>query len=176
MQLGTEEKHLSLKRMMIIFVIFFTILVIILLILHFNKVKQATTQIISPQAKDKEKEATPTQVSESEIAQVKMDIITGKREDVPDGVGLTKRTIIKQYLYDCYMMQDLNQKLECYELYFLNEDESLKQQKQGCEALSGDEKTKCLDGYYFEMAARSASFCEAIVDKTLRNECESAAI
>ena len=124
-----------------------------------------------------EKTSEPaTQLSQAEIEQIKLEIITGEREEVPEGLNLTKRTIIKQYLNDCYMIEDLNQKLECYELYFLNEDESLKKQKQGCEALSGDEKTKCLDSYYFEIAARSGSFCEVIVDEALRNECKSAGI
>jgi hypothetical protein len=174
MQLGTEEKHLSLKRLVIIFVIFFAILVIILLILHFDKVKQAANQIINPQAKDKEKETTPAQVSESQsnIEQIKMDIITGKREDVPAGFSVTKDAIINEYLYACSVKDDVNVRISCSEIYYLNSDESLKQQKEGCEKLENPDKIKCLDNYYFKIATTlQEDYCEAITDLSLKEEC-----
>lgn len=172
MQLGTEEKHLSMKRLMIIFVISFTILVIILLVLHFDKIKQITTQIINPQPEVKQNETAPEQLSESEINQIKMDIVTGKREDVPVEIGKPRSLIINEYLYDCSTKLDVKDRIACYEIYYLNNDQSLKQEKQSCESLSGGEKTKCLDNFYYKMATQiSRDFCAFITNQELKDEC-----
>jgi hypothetical protein len=169
LQLGTEDKHKSLRRMMIIFVIFFVILAVILLILHFEKVKQITTQIINPQPEVKQNETAPKQLSESEI---KMDIITGKRQDVPLELGEDKSAIINEYLSSCDMIVDALERVACFELYYVNNDASLKVEKQNCEKLSNAEKTKCLDNLYFTLATQEQSFfCYAIIDEALRNQC-----
>jgi hypothetical protein len=172
LQLGTEEKHLSLKRMMIIFVIFFTILVIILLILHFNKVKQATTLIINPQPEIKQNETAPKQLSESEVNQIKMDIVTGKREDVPPEIDEPKHIIVGEYLSGCDVISEVNERIICYELYYLNNNVSLKQQKMNCEKLSGNEQSGCLDEFYYSLAnTQDSNFCAAIKGTALSKKC-----
>jgi len=115
--------------------------------------------------------------SQTDIEKIKMDIITGKTRDVPAGLNLTSRAIIRDYLSDCHMIEDLCKSLGCYELYFLNNDASLKQQKDSCEALSGNERTNCLDQYYFHMGTwERGIFCEAITNPDLMTECVNTAV
>jgi hypothetical protein len=174
MQLGTEDKKISVHRLVIVFLIAFIVLVIALVILHLNeqqKVTDEVNQIQKPSTEDNKTPNAPGTLSEAQIEQIKMDIITGKRDDVPAEVGLTKDDIINAYLYTCSIKDDVNVRISCSEIYYLS-DESLKQQKKGCEKLDGLEKTKCLDNYYFKIATTlQADYCEAITNISLKEEC-----
>jgi hypothetical protein len=188
-----DKRQATTKGIIIIPIIICALVIIFLVITVFSKGK-ATEQEIQPVENKRNVEPEPqsrdntpaektgdenqaTAKSQTEIEKIKMDIITGKREDVPDDLNMSSRAIIRDFLYKCSITEELNKKLECFELYYLNNDANLMQQKKGCEALGGDEKTKCLDKYYFMMGGTErAYFCEAITDTELRNECLSTAV
>src|SRR4030042_1174354 len=169
-----------------IIVIVFLILILVAIFIGSNlQKKPAATQEKGEEQPAEEKATTPaegsstpaTQLSQAEVEQIKMDIITGKRVDVPLGSNLIKRTIIRDYLSNCHMIIDLNKGIECFELYYLNNNASLMRRKNECLDLSNDEKTNCLDQYYFYMGTwEQAIFCDAIINEELRKECEQTAI
>ncbi len=170
-----------------IIVIVLLILILVAIFIGSNlQKKPATTQEKGEEQPAEEKATTPAegsstqpanQLSQAEVEQIKMDIITGKRVDVPLGSNLIKRTIIRDYLSNCHMIIDLNKGIECFELYYLNNNASLMQKKNECLDLSNDEKTNCLDQYYFYMGTwEQAIFCDAIINEELRKECEQTAI
>jgi hypothetical protein len=184
MQLGTEDKKVSLHRLIIVFLIAFIALVIALVIIYLNEQQKITdemNQIQKPEASQtsnnqgttgSQKLSKTQKLNESEIKQIKMDIITGKREDVPLGTGEDKSAIINEYLSGCDMIADVPERIACFELYYVNNDASLKVEEQNCEKLSNVEKTKCLDNLYFTLATQEQSFfCYAITDEALRNQC-----
>ncbi|MBN2459925.1 hypothetical protein JXB28_06595 [Candidatus Woesearchaeota archaeon] len=119
-----------------------------------------------------EQKTTSQELSPEEIEQIKMDIITGKLEEVPEGLEMEAYTIIRDYLYECNLNSDISKKLECFEVYFLNDDASLMQIKSECLSLIEDKKAECLDQYYFNMGVeKREAFCEVIVNPELRAEC-----
>jgi hypothetical protein len=187
-----EPKHINLKWLIIVFLIFFTILVAFLLILHFEKQKEGAELPKAPVTTPESQEGsgttatqTPTTpeaptsgqsaTDDSYIEQVKMDIITGKREDVPLELaeqGKDKELIVAEYLYNCYLTSDPEQGTTCYDLYYLNHDADYKQQKENCEKLSAAEMTACLDKLYYDLSySKGYDFCRSIKDDSLREEC-----
>jgi len=186
MQLGTEDKKVSMHRLVIVFLIAFIVLVIALVILYLNEQQKITEEMNQIQKPQKEPQQEPNQtavaggavppgLTQAEINQIKMDIVTGKRLDVPAAIapaGETRQFIISEYLYNCYSLENINKRVECYDIYFINNDASYRQQKQSCERLSSAELTKCMDKLYFDTSVyKPANICQAIKNNTLREEC-----
>jgi Na+-transporting methylmalonyl-CoA/oxaloacetate decarboxylase gamma subunit len=172
---STKQKRAALKG---IIVIIFLILILAVIFIGSKLQKKSGTIEEKPvelaNAKEPAKANEPAkELSTAELEQIKMDIITGKREDVPPGFNEPKTLIIGQYLHDCYVMTNVNEKIACYELYYLNNDALLKQQKEDCEKLSGNQRTECLDEFYYEMAnSQEGGFCDAIINDALRSNCK----
>jgi hypothetical protein len=176
MQLGTEDKQKSLKRLIIVFLIFFAIMAIIMAILYFDRIKQLATGTNTPRLTENQNQNQPSsaqpQLSAEEIEKVKIEVVTGKRQDVPEGIDLDIGLIKADYLYTCYLKNDFNEKLGCYDFYYTYNDASYKQQKENCEKLSGIQNNNCLDNlYYYASANLEATLCPAIKNETLREKC-----
>jgi len=154
------------KWLIFVFIIFFIIMCVILTIL-----KKDTNSTPSLNVNEKEAGSNPAP-SPANLEQIKMDIITGKRQDVPPEIGEDKALIIAEYLYKCYITENENEKIKCYELYYLTNDAEFKQQKEGCEKLSVAEKTKCLDQLYYDASDKKGyNLCVAIKDDKIRSGC-----
>jgi hypothetical protein len=180
MQLGTEDKKVSMQRAVKILVIFFVLLGIALIVLHFEDVKQMIAEmdlIQKPEASQGSANQITTtipQMSESQISQIKMDIVTGKREDVPAEVAADKDLVVSEYLYNCYMVTDADERTVCYEIYYLSNDAEYRQRKEACEALNAVEKSRCLDAFYYDKSSYNGyDLCYAIKDTALQENCTS---
>ena len=100
------------------------------------------------------------------------DVVTGKSDEVPTRFKKTKELIILEYLHGCYNLTNAQMKIDCYEFYYLNNFNEMKNQKESCRN-SGNE-VPCLDGYYAEMSQKfGIFFCEPINDELLKNRCKS---
>ena len=155
-------------RLMLIFII---ILIIILgVFLYFGYYGDFAEK----DAKTEPEETVPPteEKREMDYERIKEDIATGKLDEVPEGIDKTENTIIREYLSDCFRNEYLNQQLECYGEHYFNYYPELKEQKNNCEQMQGNEKTQCFDQLYFKVASeKEFEFCHAIVDSDLKEEC-----
>jgi len=108
-----------------------------------------------------------TELSEKEAIDA---IITGEIEEPPKYMNTTKKMIIRQYLADCYDSKDFETKKECYEFYYNHNLESIKEKKNECDLNPGNQD--CLDDYYVKLSKQNNIFCEEIINKTKKNECQ----
>ena len=175
MQLGTEDKKVSVHRLVIVFLIAFIAICTCLVILHLNEQKKSADEMNPIQTHSTEENKIPSApgtLSEVQIQQIKMDIVTGKREDVPAEVGIDKNFIISEYLYNCYSKENVKDRVACYEVFYFSNNASLKEQKSDCEKLSSQESTACLDNFYYSLANNyEIVFCDVIKDDALMNKC-----
>jgi preprotein translocase subunit SecG len=166
----------NLKRLIIIFIIFFAVMCVILIYLHFSQ-----QPIINNLENDKQKLDEKVQSIEQNIPinptseeQIKLEIVTGKRQDVPPEIGESKDMIIRDYLYNCYLLIDNKEKLDCYTQYNFNDNMSVAKDKNYCMTLSVNEKTECLDALYYKIGTElEQTFCFEIINIEMREECAS---
>ena len=106
--------------------------------------------------------------------EIKILIGSGKMTQVPSYINQSKRIIELEYLKDCYDNEDFELKSKCYEGYFIGRDNSLREQKEACNSLTGLDKTTCLDQYYHKMGMeQNKIFCEKIEGKELSEDCSN---
>ena len=145
-----EQKPSKIKWNMLIPIIICLIVIMFLIIIFIGKEKNAQPKVQLNKGKSQaETEPKPeikttaenqtaienqTDIKEN-IEQIKMDIITGKREDVPPEIGKSRILIINEYLYSCSIKPDVNDRMACYEVYYMNNDPLLKQEKDNLKHL-----------------------------------------
>jgi hypothetical protein len=77
--------------------------------------------------------------------------------------------LVQNYLYQCSIISDDQERHSCYEVYFINHDPQFAEQKREC---NGD--PICLDGFYKEMATtRDSVFCFALRNEEERVKCKN---
>jgi len=174
-------EHAARIKFMIILLAIVFIIVIALII--FIGVREPEVGPVPPEIKEEvseeketieepeTQETQETELTEAEIEQVKLDIVTGKTDEVPEELDTTKRLIVKEYLSKCHDMPVSQEKYDCFELYYTNNDDSLMQKKNECESLTGQEKTDCFDQYYYKLAFEINIFCDIIKNDGLKNQC-----
>ncbi len=183
-----EDKRQATKGIIIIPIMICILIIIFLIIVVFSKGKaiQPETQPVNEKNQEENQiETSPVQKlgvenktadeNQIDIEKIKMEIITGKREGVPPEMatsGEDKQLIIAEYLYSCYIKTEINERIKCYDVYYLSNDEAYRQRKENCEKLSGTEQAKCLDDlYYYASDQLSLNLCPAIQNETLMNAC-----
>jgi len=115
---------------------------------------------------DKDKENT-INYTEDDLKKVQKEVIQGIREDVPDDMVQTKEELIREYIQECYEMEDIKKSIICFEDYYKNNDRDFIKGIEDCKD-SGD----CLDEFYYKFAASENDiFCHKITDEEIKKEC-----
>jgi hypothetical protein len=171
--IGHEIKRKNALKYIALAIIILFIILLLILIFGNNKELAKDKKNNNPSANNNQLTENNALTEEKyDYEQIKRDIATGKLSEVPEGINKSKSLVIKEYLYGCYITEDKNKKLGCYEGYYLNAYPELKKQKNDCELMQGEGKNQCLDNFYFEIASQKQSyFCNAITNPDLKEEC-----
>jgi hypothetical protein len=107
-------------------------------------------------------------LSDAEVEEIKMEVVSGKRTDIPQELNTSAEDIVKFYLRDCNTKSG-QEGIECFEYYYENTDEEYVQEKNECL-----DETGCLDNFYYSQAdEKHKVFCDAIDNSTLKDECKN---
>jgi hypothetical protein len=97
-------------------------------------------------------------------------IVQNPDYSVPPNFNFSKRDVVFEYISSCENIIDLEKRVNCLDVYFLNNVPVLKPLLENC--TEGDRM--CLDTYYLEAAMYGGqAYCNMIITQSLKEECDA---
>jgi hypothetical protein len=97
-------------------------------------------------------------------------IVENPDYSVPSEFNFSKREVVLDYIDSCKGVASTEGKVNCLDVYFLNNVPVLKPLLENCTA--GDKS--CLDTYYFEAAMYGGqAYCAMVTNESLKEECSA---